>query len=181
MTDRPVRNVVKISHVDETSFMDDINDVHNLAKAMMNHEVDVQNLDNKPRTDEESRPNVKADDLYPDNQEYFDDEVQGDVFDDELPQDMPAPALKKRKKRRTELENLEITLKGWNMMTSVSQALLFTRNPAQPDKMVMYGKAAADGLEEGDRKLFGEREDEDADKEFNFVKNDDDLEEMYLL
>ena len=32
---RPVRNIVKISHIDETSFMDDINDVHNLVVKMI--------------------------------------------------------------------------------------------------------------------------------------------------
>ena len=79
------------------------------------------------------------------------------------------------------MENLEITLKGWNMMTSVSQALQFTRNTGQPGMMAMHGKAAAAGPNEGDRKLLREREDEDADKEFNYVKNDDNFDEMYLL
>ena len=180
--DRPVRNVVKISHIDETNFMDDINDVHNLSLKMINPEENIQNLDKKPETDGESGPNDKADDSNLDNPEYhFDDEEQVDVCGDELPQDLPVPALKKRKKRRTELENLEITLKGWNMMTSVSQALQFTRNTGQSGMMAMHGKAAAAGPDEGDRKLFREGEDEDADKEFNFVKNDDDVDEMYLL
>ena len=172
--DRPVRNVVKISHIDETTFMDDINDVHNLANKMMNTEDNVQNLD-KPETNAESGPNGKADDSDPDDQE-------DDVISDDLPQNIPVPVPKKRKKRRTELENLEITLKGWNLMTSVFQALPFTSNTSQTDRMVMHGKAsAADGWDQGDKELFREGEDEDADMEFNYVKNDDDLDEMYLI
>ena len=172
--DRPVRNVVKISHIDETTFMDDINDVHNLANKMMNTEDNVQNLD-KPETNAESGPNGKADDSDPDDQE-------DDVISDDLPQNIPVPVPKKRKKRRTELENLEITLKGWNLMTSVFQALPFTSNTSQTDRRVMHEKAsAADGWDQGDKELFREGEDEDADMEFNYVKNDDDLDEMYLI
>ena len=35
IVDRPVLNIVKISHIEETTFMDDINDIHNLAKERM--------------------------------------------------------------------------------------------------------------------------------------------------
>ena len=122
--DRPVRNIVKISHIDDTTFMDDINDIHNLSKKVMNAE-DVPNLDDKPEVDVRNEPTNKATDFNLDDQEAFDD-VYDETFTDEEPQESPVPIPKKRKKRRTELENLEITLKGWNFATSVSQALPFT-------------------------------------------------------
>ena len=33
--DRPIRNITKLFHLDDTCLMDDINDVHNLAKKVL--------------------------------------------------------------------------------------------------------------------------------------------------
>ena len=100
-------------------------------------------------------------------------------FFDEEPQDLPVPIPKKRKKRRTELENLEITLKGWNFATSVSQALPFTLDAIQ--NMMNMPENVADDCNGGDRGQMRFGENEDADKEFNFVMKIDDFDNMYLL
>ena len=81
----------------------------------------------------------------------------------------------------TELENLKITLKGWNMATSVFQALPFTRDTAQPVGGVVNNDTAAGICDEGHQELFRERGEEDADKEFNFVENDNDFDDLYLI
>ena len=186
--DRPVRNVVKISHIDETTFMDDLNDVHNLAKSLMNPEDVAQNLYTKPKVDVESEPFNELDDPTLDvnedhnsdvdqQEEPFDDEA---LNDEEVPQHIPVYVPRKRKKKRTELENLEITLKGWNLATSVYQAMSLTYEATQQDMkdVQMY---AVDGCASGNKELVGEGEDEDADREFNFVMKDDHIDELYLL
>ena len=115
------------------------------------------------------------------NDQFGDDVQQEELLDDEVPLNIPASVPKKRKKRRTELENLKITLKGWNMATSVFQALPFTHDTAQSIGGVVNNETAADGRDEGHQELFRERGEEDADKEFNFVKNDNDLDDLYLI
>ena len=178
--DRPVRNIVKISHIDDTTFMDDINEVHDLAKKVMNQEDVDQNLG---MNDVKGEPVAKVDDL--DVQEVPDGDAQLDEqFDDEEPTCIPVPTPKKRKKRKTELENLEITLKGWNLTKSMFQASLFTHSTNQQDKLCLQMKAV-DGWLEGFKEVIREGEDEDvtgeADKEFNLIKNDDDFDNIYLL
>ena len=67
------------------------------------------------------------------------------------------------------------------MATSVFQALPFIHNTAQPIEVDVNKEAAVDGCYEGHQELFREGEDDDADKEFNFVKNDNDFDNMYLI
>ena len=67
------------------------------------------------------------------------------------------------------------------MATSVFQALPFTYGTAQSAEEVMNKEAAVDGCYEGHQELFREGEDDDADKEFNFVKNDNDFDDLYLI
>merc|ERR1719233_2627379 len=141
--DRPVRNIVKISHIDDTTFMDDINEVHDLAKKVMNQEDVDQNL---VINDVKGEPVAKVDDL--DVQEVPDGDAQVDEqFDDEEPTCIPVPTPKKRKKRKTELENLEITLKGWNLTRSMFQALPFTSDTTQQVMMNVHRYAVGGDME----------------------------------
>ena len=176
--DRPVRNIVKISHIEDTTFMDDINEVHDLVLKMMNSE-DVPYLDDKPEIDVRSEPSNKSAELNVDDQE---DPI--DVFDDETfdkePENLPASVPKKKKKRRTELENLEITLKGWNLVQSKFQALPFTHAISQKNQMPVENITAG-GYGEGDMGFNREGENENADFEFNFVMKENDFDDIYLL
>ena len=72
-------------------------------------------------------------------------------------------------------------MKGWNLASSVSQALPFSLDTAQPSKLVMNEEIAVAGCDDGHHELAREGEEGDADKEFNFVNNDENLNEMYLL
>ena len=64
------------------------------------------------------------------------------------------------------------------------QASLFTHSTNQQDKLCLQMKAV-DGWLEGFKEVIREGEDEDvtgaADRDFNLIKHDDDLDEMYLL
>ena len=176
--DRPVRNIVKISHIEDTTFMDDINEVHDLVLKMMNPE-DVPYLDDKPVIDVRSEPSNKTAELNLDDQEAPIDDFDDETFD-ENPENLPASVPKKRKKRRTELENLEITLKGWNLVQSKFQALPFTHAISQKNQMPVENNTAG-GYAEGDMGFNREGENEDADIEFNFVIKDNDFDDIYLL
>merc|ERR1712179_168047 len=114
-------------------------------------EDDVQNLDEIPENDGDSESYERVDDVdFDENDDHLGDDVQQEeLLDDEVPLNIPASVPKKRKKRRTELENLKITLKGWNMATSVFQALPFTRDTAQPVGEVVNNETAAGGCDEG--------------------------------
>ena len=68
------------------------------------------------------------------------------------------------------------------MATCVFQALSFTHDNAQPVGGVVNNETAADSCDEGHhQELIRERGEEDADKEFNFVKNDNDFDTLYLI
>ena len=98
--DRPVRNIVRISHIEGTTFMDDLNDVHNLALKIINPE-DVPNVDNKPEVDIRSEPSNIPADLLLDDHEAFTDDLDDETFNDKDPENLPAPVPKKRKRRKT--------------------------------------------------------------------------------
>ena len=174
---RPVRNIVRISHIEGTTFMDDLNDVDDLALKIINPE-DVPNVDNKPEVDIRSEPsNIPAALLLDDHEAYTDD-LDDETFTEKDPENLPPPALKKRKMRKTELENLEITLKGWNLAKSKFQAMSFTHAISQSTEVQTD---TAVGYDEGEKELIREGENEDADIEFNCVTKDYDFDDLYLL
>ena len=190
--DRPVRNIVKIMNIEETSFMDDINDVHKLAQKMMNGQEDP--IDNYPEAAED---NVKPDHLDVPNNEVGENSTHSNddlVFDEDNakpdeentnPDLTPDPVKPKiKKKRRTELENLKIKMKGWENEDLVTRAVPFINNTLQDqlaDLMTntLYEGTCSASNDEGQ----GIRE--DSEKEFNVVMNHDNLldieNQIYLL
>ena len=105
--ERPVRNLVKLFHIDDTTLMDDIQAVHDASQKI---------LDREKISFDENIETIEREDFF-DNI----DPVE-DVLDDEnqdLVREIPPPQPKKlRKKRKTEVEKLKIDLKGWEMMKS---------------------------------------------------------------
>ena len=79
---------------------------------------------------------------------------------------------------------MEITLKGWNLTRSMFQASPFTHDTNQQDRLSLHMKAV-DGSHEGFKEVFREGEVEDvtgaADGDFNFIKNDVNSDNIYLL
>ena len=132
--DRPVRNLVKLFHLDDTCLMDDINSVHKLAKEILNKEkisydepvsLDHNQTKVKVTSDNENCINTKDD-----------DDIDAQQKENYLENLIPNKARKSRKKRKTELENLEIQMKGWNSIKSSPQAQIrcpFTNTPDEQD------------------------------------------------
>ena len=101
---RPVRNMVKLFHLDDTCLMNDLDAVHKLAQEIL---------------DEDKIS-------YEDKEEFFDEnftKVEDEEFDAQMMKNYEAKVptnldeekvQKPRRKRRTEIENLEIQMKGWN-------------------------------------------------------------------
>ena len=88
--------------------MDDINDIHSLAKKMMCPEDDVQNPDAIPEYDADSEPYERVDDVDLDeNDVQFGDDVQQQELLDEVPQNVPASVPKKRRIGREEKNRAE--------------------------------------------------------------------------
>ena len=92
--ERPVRNMVKLFHLEDTSLMDDLNAVYNEAKEILMED----NISWSKNTFEDDDINFEEGRLLPIPVE--------DVLDG-------SREKKQRKKRKNELENLEVSMKGW--------------------------------------------------------------------
>ena len=111
--DRPVRNLVKIFHIDETLFMEDLDNCHKLVENMLK-EADVKGADLPMNNDKKaSMKNTNSDENQLDTNTKFDVEeenLEDESDDDDKKESIPKPQA--RKKRSMELENLEINKLG---------------------------------------------------------------------
>ena len=147
--DRPVRNVVKLFHIDETSFMEELDNCHKEAENLLK-EIDDMRAElpmKDPKKD--SKKQTKTDDVRLDSNLHFDEEenLEDENNDDKAKETIPSPISKPqaRKKRRTELENLEIDMKGWNTITSSIPltAMMFQGTTVNREFMLMVEEAGA--------------------------------------
>ena len=110
--ERPVRNLVKLFNIEETSLMDDIANARKLAQDILDSKKISSNKDYFEDNEEEKQFDTK---LETNSEPSLEDE---DVPNEEIPieEDLEVnlEVKKPRKKRRNELENLEIDMKGWN-------------------------------------------------------------------
>ena len=109
--DRPVRNMVKLFHIDDTCLMDDIRAVNELTKKIL--EKENLSFDDTPEIVDQFKTSEKEEvaDLpatVPEN-----DDRKCDPCNDEI--DVQQKKIKK--KRKTEIEKLEIQMKGWTQVT----------------------------------------------------------------
>ena len=172
--ERPVRNVVKLFHVDDTSFMDTIREAYKLAQQILDAK-EISNLDNIP--------------CNPDNLVTNSDVDQ--PLDPHYSQGKPvsnSPSLqpKARKKRKTEVENLEILMKNWNYVSLNPSIQQFTNSCSYGHQHVLEevtADAAVDGETEGSERcqldIEGENESDDI---YNDMINDNPCDfDMYLI
>ena len=126
--DRPVRNIVKLFHIDDTTLMDEIQAVYKHAKKLQ--EQDELTFDTKFKQTGSTFPN-NSDKLeeeivvneevgsFDETKEKFkeNDDYADDSHDeiDELTDQSKEFRKKTPKKRKTELEKLKIEMEGWNM------------------------------------------------------------------
>ena len=118
---RPVRNLVKLFHIDETTLMDDLNDVHKQVEEILTSD--------KISSDElfdVQMKNLKDEELFDKQTQNLNDDDE-DVFTDVRPSNEETCGKKVKRKRRTEVENLEIKMKGWNVRRNPSPAQLMTQ------------------------------------------------------
>ena len=90
--ERPVRNMVKLFHLEDTCLMDDLNSVYNMAKEILD-------ADKISYSEEDGSIKVP---------------VQDNPGEFTRTNDVKAVPKSSRKKKRNEVENLEISMKGWN-------------------------------------------------------------------
>ena len=128
--DRPVRNIVKLFNIEDTSLMDDINEVHKLCEELLKKNKISFSEDDPVPTPIKAKEKVKENTL--DN--------QNPKLSDETPQLRPNPPVgqkKIKKKRKSEVENLEIQMKGWS--TAVKRCLF----PSSPRSLLMNAPSPA--------------------------------------
>ena len=94
--ERPVRNMVQLFHLEDTSLMDDLNSVYNEAREIL----EADKISYSQGEDVIQIPNNDGSTILP-----------GDTIHNN---DVDANLKKSRRKKKTELENLEISMKGWS-------------------------------------------------------------------
>ena len=150
---RPVRNMVKLFNVDDTTLMDDIKSIHDLAqKILMKKKISYEESETGTELDEN-------DVLKPQNVVKEEIRVK-DIDVDAVP---PPLDIKKKKKRKTEVEKLKIEMKGWNLLDTattttalVKYEVMFSKSLAAAEKAEVECRA---GLRE-EVSLESEVEDE---------------------
>ena len=102
---RPVRNIVKLFNIEDTCLMDDINEVHKLCKDLLKKNKISYSEDDPVPVDVKEK--VGGDNTL---------DKKKPKLEDATTQPKPGPPLddkKSKRKRKSELENLEIQMKGW--------------------------------------------------------------------
>ena len=135
--ERPVRNIIKLFNIEETSLMEDIEAARNLALRILESKRTLSDLDKGVQSH-----SVDADGLPMDKLDKgvlsLEDSLIGDLVPtvDGPKAVVPDIEPSTRRKRRTEVENLEIDLKGWNSIyvNSNIQSLLSDEQSSCNDK-----------------------------------------------
>ena len=103
---RPVRNMVKIFNIEDTTLMDDIRNIHDLAQKILeqnkiSYEETNSGTELDKYTNKEEDDKMKSVDVAPPNLDI---------------------KKRRRRKKKSELENLEIQMKGWNSAANITSA-----------------------------------------------------------
>ena len=118
--DRPVRNMVKLFHVDDTTLLENINDVFKMSAKILEKQQLSYDIDDDPvqtieavEEDISNQPGVETEEFI------FEEPFQ--------PLQFSKPT---RKKRKNELERLKIEMKGWDLIRQVEP--LKDQKPLKP-------------------------------------------------
>ena len=127
--ERPVRNIVKLFHIEDTTLMDEIQAIHKHSKKLLEEEemsFDDENFETIEKTFPSPSIEVEAFDEEPVSKDErrvtFDENVDVCEYEetfqdfDEFDQELKNSRRKLPKKRKTELERLKIDMEGWNMI-----------------------------------------------------------------
>ena len=161
---RPVRNVVKLFNIEETSFMEEIANAQKLAQEIL----EKKKISSYPSDDSDNEvinPTINKDI----NSEKIDIPVLSS--DEEVAHIVPKPR-KQRKKRSTELERLEIDMKGWNYLEENVNVEPFMNNVFMSYDVIPEDKDFSD---------IGSKLEINNDEDFIENVNNDFDNHMYLL
>ena len=143
--ERPVRNIVKLFHIDDTTLMDELQAIHELSKKLLEQEKISfdDNLENDEKTISDKSDKKEAFDENIEVYEGEDSQESDDFVDDlgntkanhqeidELAEENKDFKRKLPKKRKTELEKLKIEMEGWNSIKKVDDIKDPTPDPLQ--------------------------------------------------
>ena len=120
--DRPVRNMIKLFHIDDTSLLEDIQAVFKLSAKIL--EEEKLSFDDHNQV-EEIDP---SEDTPIDDQDLVFDEFEETVHraDEDF-------SKKPKKNRRTELEKLQIDMRGWNLVDNTMREIPDSSRSFQQD------------------------------------------------
>ena len=161
---RPVRNVVKLFNIEETSFMEEIANAQKLAQEILEKKK-ISSYPSDDSEDEVINPTI--------NKEINSEKIDIPVLssDEEVAHIVPKPR-KQRKKRSTELERLEIDMKGWNYLEENVNVEPFMNNVFMSYDVIPEDKDFSD---------IGSKLEIDNDEDFIENVNNDFDNHMYLL
>ena len=120
-----LRNIKKLFHVEDTSFLDDIRDVYEMSKKILEKEkVSYDHVDSE-------------DEPFDSSETYEDTDVPDEIV---IPKQL-------KKKRKSELEKLKIDMKGWDsaVLGCISKEQIVHRS-FQEDMMVSKAMFPSDEL-----------------------------------
>ena len=120
--DRPVRNMIKLFHIDDTSLLEDIQAVFKLSAKIL--EEEKLSFDDHNQV-EEIDP---SEDTPIDDQDLVFDEFEETVH--KADEDF---SKKPKKNRRTELEKLQIDMRGWNLVDNTMREIPDSSRSFQQD------------------------------------------------
>ena len=119
--DRPVRNIIKLFHIEDTSLLDDIQAVFKLTTKMLEEQKLSFNDHSKPEEPKTTCENpFDAEDETNDELENF---SMPNLKDDVPKQEEFSKKTKKKKMKKTEVERLKIDMKGWNTLSTVNDKI----------------------------------------------------------
>ena len=119
--DRPVRNIIKLFNIEDTSLLEDIQAVFKLTTKMLEEQKLSFNDHSKPEEPKTTCENpFDAEDETNDELENF---SMPNLKDDVLKQEEFSKKTKKKKMKKTEVERLKIDMKGWNTLSTVNDKI----------------------------------------------------------
>ena len=151
----PVRNMVRLFNVDDTTLMDDIKSIHDLAqKILMKKKISYEETETGTELDENDVVNP---------QNVVKEEEVSQVENIEVDAIPPPLDMKKKKKRKTEVEKLKIEMKGWNLLNTA------TTTTALDKYEVMFSKSLAAAERADVEYRAGLRKEVSLEDEFNML------------
>ena len=131
--ERPVRNIIKLFNIQETSLMEDIKAARNLALRILDSNRTLGDLDRGVHGHSVDVDDLPSDDLDNGVLSLEDNLTEGEVPSTDSPKAVVPDSKPSSRRQRTEVEKLEIDLKGRNCANSNVGSVFSDEQPFQND------------------------------------------------